>query len=658
MPESDILLRYQLDMDSFKEVLNAAKAFQSSNEALIASSGELNQANEDVAASLLDMEKAGAASQRQFKQQQKASEEAKKETNALADALKRIERQKNLDSIVKSAVDLEKKTKDTDAAVKQLEADLKKVGATSGEVGQAAQQFETMGDATRRRGSLVGISRGISRFRGVDLSTTGGIAEAGLGLGELASSLPEVGKRAKEAVSSLTGPGGVAGSLAQLGVAGGLAIVAIAAIGIAIKKFADDAKKQAEELASVVDARRKVGQEIAQGLTTEEATKRQEEINRLREEETALLKDLKDAEQQYKDETGALGGVIGAVDPRVKKLKEEIAESEKLIDSYNAEQKALGKAIDGGKLSANDAAKAEEQLAQERGAVSDSTVEAANKEKQAQQEREKAAKEAQQQQEKAMQEWVAQQERIAQISENYASAVANAARGASQATQDAGRKLKDSFADIRTGAGRQLADDAIKAKQDELDLKRKQYEDEQKLIRDHQRAMRDIIKNANRDQEGLLAERDFLSLDQLSKQTRREIEDQQQADKDAQDDQQRANTEELRDFQQQQQRVRAERLRDYERSITDTRTQNQRELRDIQINKQRQLQQAAEARNKELQLAQEGINRKLKLEAEYWRRSAALIPGGNGGTTAAGATGGMGSVEDFVLSTIGAIGLT
>jgi hypothetical protein len=626
MPESTILLKYVTDEQSLKKTLAGEKKLTSQQQALTKSSGELNKANTKTTRTAED----------------------------LAAALAKVKRQKELDDIVRSAVNLEKKTKDADAAVKQLATDLKKVGATKTEIGQAAQQFETMGDATRRRGSLAGISRGVSRFRGVDLSTTGGIAEAGLGLGELGAALPEVVSQAKTAVSSLTGPGGLAGSLAQLGVAGGLAIVAVVAIGLAIKKFADDAKKQAEELASVVDARRKVGQEIAQGLTTEEATARQEEINRLRAEEAILLKDLKDAEQQYKDETGALSGVIGAVDPRVKKLREEIAQSEKLIDSYNAEQKALSKAIDTGKLSANDAASAEEQLAQERGATAGSTLDAAAKEKQAEQEREKAAQDAQRQQEKAMQEYVAQQERIAQISENYASAVANAARSASQATEDARKKLSDSLKDIRTGVGRQLADDAIKAKQDELDLKRKQYEDEQKLIRDHQRAMRDIIKNANRDQEDLLAERDFLSLDQLSKQTKREIEDQQQADKDAQDDQQRANTQELRDFQQQQQRLRTERLRDYNRSIIDARQQNQRELRDIQTNKQRQLQQAAEARDRELRMAQEGINRKLQLEAEYWRKSAALVPNQNGGNTAA--TNNPGNVGNQLIDMLNQLG--
>lgn len=627
MPESQILLKYVTDEQSLKKTLASEKQLTAQQQALTKSSGDLNKAN------------------------QKSSKTAED----LAAALAKVKRQKELDDIVQSAVKLEKKTKDADAAVKQLAADLKKVGATGPEINQAAQQFDALEDASRRQGSLAGIGRGVSRFRGVDLSTTGGLLESGLGLGELATSLPEVKDRAKEVVDKLTGPGGMAGSLAQLGVAGGLAIVAVVAVGLAIKKFADDAKKQAEELASVVDQRRKVGQEIAQGLTTEEATARQDELNRLREEEAKLLKDLKDAEQQYKDETGALGGVIGAVDPRVKKLKEEIAESEKLIDDYNAEQKALSNAIKDGRLEANDAAAAEAELASARGDAGTATMDAAEQEKKAEQEREKAAQEAQRAQEKAMQDWVAQQERIAQISENYTSAVENAVRSASHATEDARKKLSDSLQDIRTGAGRQLADDAIKAKQDEANLKRQQYEDEQKLLRDHQRAMRDIIKDANRSQEDLLAERDFLALDQLSKQTKRDIEDQQQADLDAQDEQQRANDEELRDFKQQQQTLRAERLRDYQRSITDARTQNQRELRDIQINKQRQLDLAAEARNKELRMAQEGINRKLELEKEYWRRSQALIPGNGGG---AGTNTQANSVQEYMMQTLDTLGVT
>jgi hypothetical protein len=680
MPESQILLKYVTDESSLKNTLNASKQLLDYQEALTKSSGELSEAQKET----IDTAKA----------MQKAFDD--------------LARMKQFDAIAKNASSLQAETKDADKAVEILLEDLKQIGATDREIADVVKQFDRLNTAaaaaaakmpeelgpvygpelppdygkTQSRGSLVGISRGVSRFRGTDLNTLGGQAEAGLGLAEIGSALPEIKDRAAEVVEKLTGPNGIAGSMGELALQAGVVGLALAAVGAALVIFTLEAKKRAEELRKAFEAERDVALEAARGDITKEIA--EERIKTLQAENEAEKKLIEERKQQLLEAFKE-----GEFSPEYQR---SIDTSTEAIKKNEAEIQALTKTLESGTLATEEAAKAQEQLdtvrlsaqqilqdardkeagitpqmrtlqeALSQGVLS--AAEASEAEALLAKMREDTAgstedaKKAEAERQKAMQEWVAQQERIAQISENYASAVANAARGASQATQDAGRKLKDSFADIRTGAGRQLADDAIKAKQDELDLKRKQYEDEQKLIRDHQRAMRDIIKNANRDQEGLLAERDFLSLDQLSKQTKREIEDQQQADKDAQDDQQRANTEELRDFQQQQQRVRAERLRDYERSITDTRTQNQRELRDIQINKQRQLQQATEARNKELQLAQEGINRKLKLEAEYWRRSAALIPGGNGGTTAAGATGGMGSVEDFVLSTIGAIGLT
>lgn len=167
-------------------------------------------------------------------------------------------------------------------------------------------------------------------------------------------------------------------NLEQVAVAGAATVIAVGLIAVAFKNFADEAKRQAQELTAVVDARRGVGQDIAKGLTTEDAEKRLEEINRLRAEEQKLLDDtsqaLKDA-QRDTSVVNLLGGdfettqgsrFLSGLIPQVAALQAEVDESTASVAALEAEENALNTALEDGTLAANDAAQAEQRLAQER----------------------------------------------------------------------------------------------------------------------------------------------------------------------------------------------------------------------------------------------------------------------------------------------------
>lgn len=167
----------------------------------------------------------------------------------------------------------------------------------------------------------------------------------------------------------------------ELAFAAGATTVAIGAVALAFKVFiADTAKIQSDMINAIVEARRNVGQDIASGLTSEEAKTRLEEINRLRAEEQKLLADtsseLENAKHSLATAWGNDAGEGSAIDPvsnflagllpQTQALQSQVDESKSAIEGFNTEQQALEQALKDGALAANDAAAAEAKLAAER----------------------------------------------------------------------------------------------------------------------------------------------------------------------------------------------------------------------------------------------------------------------------------------------------
>jgi colicin import membrane protein len=164
-------------------------------------------------------------------------------------------------------------------------------------------------------------------------------------------------------------------SVGQLAVAAPIAGVAIVAMGLALKNFTDNAKKQADELNAVVGARRSVGEDVAKGLTSDAANTQLEEINRQRAAEATLLADLK---SKYDANITSQNGLVETVlrlTPQEQALADQIKKSEDAVTGFNTEQTALEKALQDGSIAANDAAAAEKELAAARtqGIISDAT---------------------------------------------------------------------------------------------------------------------------------------------------------------------------------------------------------------------------------------------------------------------------------------------
>jgi hypothetical protein len=163
-------------------------------------------------------------------------------------------------------------------------------------------------------------------------------------------------------------------SMGQLAVGAGVAAVAVGAVAIAFKLAADAAEKQAKVLTAVIDANQKVGEDVAQGLTSEDAKKRLEEISRLRDEATKDLDRnqaaLASAQKQFAEFAGGVGyegdvltDSMLALAPQTRDLNAQITEGTSAVAAFNTEENALNQALEDGSIAANDAAQAEADLA-------------------------------------------------------------------------------------------------------------------------------------------------------------------------------------------------------------------------------------------------------------------------------------------------------
>jgi hypothetical protein len=191
-----------------------------------------------------------------------------------------------------------------------------------------------------------GIGGNVADIRGSISTITGGAANQGL---ELASGVGD----AVEAFGSLN-PAAIA------------ATAAIGALSLVMGNYTKEAEKQAQALNSVIDAQRNVGQQVASGLTSEDATARLEELNALRAEEQALLERQKSAYQEAMDALGALGIVAQQIAPQEQALADQIAASEANIAAYSSEISALNTRLGDGSIAANDTSAAEAELARTR----------------------------------------------------------------------------------------------------------------------------------------------------------------------------------------------------------------------------------------------------------------------------------------------------
>lgn len=273
----------------------------------------------------------------------------------LADVRKRIAELKNeFKSGAKDVNAFEKELKDLEAQAKKLDKALDAVG----EKRRIDLDSGELVDVTKKSGA-----EGL-RTLGRDIRGLPSVQVPGLGIGT------DTFGRAAEVL------GRIGVGFKELAIGGGLAIGAVAALAIAIKVLGDSAKEQARVLGAVADANQKAGEDIAQGLTSDQARQRLEEIARLREEEAKNLDRNQGALQTAQDDfakffynvnsgSDALSNAVLGLSPQAQELQSQITEGTAAIEAFNTEENALNAALEDGALAANDAAAAHRELTQQ-----------------------------------------------------------------------------------------------------------------------------------------------------------------------------------------------------------------------------------------------------------------------------------------------------
>lgn len=461
--------------------------------------------------------------------------------------------------------------KTTDAIEKQTRA-LKDNEAAAKKSGNALSS-----DTAGKVGGAAGKLRGI-----------GDIAGAGGGLGIL----NDVG----DAVEGLSELGSVIGSLNPVSL---LAIGAIAAIGLAIATFVDDANKQAEKIDQAFNAMRDVMDEVAGGATTQDIEEQIAALQFRRELEKLVLEEAQTKYQEFvegiREAFGIFAplveGILKIIHPAEEALATQIQESEKRISESEIKENQYRQAIEKGLTAKADAAAAEEELQEARD-------EAARDAEKAAREREQKQKEAQREQEQAAAEQQRQAEQLAQKQEQI-----------EEKRLDAGRKYSDALVDIATSAADDakalvkglregLADNDLSFRQDLSDMSADfhhsereeelaRMEEEAADLRAHANKLTQIRDDAFLEEEDLLRSRDFLGATKIRERANREIEQENKALLEGMNEKQRLqkseDAQQLREFDKARrerftllQRANAEAQQQYRRDV-----ENQKEARKI-----------------------------------------------------------------------------
>lgn len=264
----------------------------------------------------------------------------------------------------------------------------------------ALENYEEKLQSVGRSGQLFGDTAGTLGF-GAGISNTLGASGVGAGFdiasqfADLGEQLPrlkvqletfgEVARTAQGPLGKLVrGTGNLASSIpgvssamgSLLAVAGPVAI-AVGLATFAIYKYNKGMEAQRKELEATLNAVSAVNQQIAEGLTSEDAEQRLAELRRSRDAEVQSLETARRAydsmEQQLQGIGSGSGGAGDVVDffvklfdPREQQLFDTIQSAEASIAEMDTEIALLERNLQNGALAANDAAKSEAELAEER----------------------------------------------------------------------------------------------------------------------------------------------------------------------------------------------------------------------------------------------------------------------------------------------------
>lgn len=466
--------------------------------------------------------------------------------------------------------------------------------------------------AAKDSGERLSASEGISKGLG-GASRTAGVGSL-LGAGEGLSLLGDTA----DAIEGLSELSGVIG---KLGVSGGLAVVAIAVLSLAVADFAKAAQEQADKLNEFFDAQREVFDEIAGGATTADLQEQIDLLQTRRELEKITLQDATEAyanyEQQIRDTFGVFGelilGILRIIDPREEALSSQKDESQKRIDESISKEKQYQDAIEKGLTAKNDAAAAEEELSKARDEAERKAKQEAEK---AQREQEAAAKKAQAEAEQFAKQMEAIEKQRYNAAQKYGDALVDIARKSADDAIKAAKALREKQVDNQRGFNQDIADMTEDFHASEREEQIKRQDEDANILHQHALKLASIRDSALADETDLLRKRNFLDANRVRERANAEIEQENKALIDSTEEKRRAQKQEDAQQLRELDKARRERFTALQRANEDAKIAYQRDIANQRDARKIAEREAKIARDRELRAANEAARALLGIKQQ------------------------------------------
>lgn len=495
-------------------------------------------------------------------------------------------------------------------------------------------------DPANAGGTLKKYGRGLRNLPSMPIPGTNLGTDAIGNLTRLAGAFTEITSTSKTAAVAANVLAPALGAQAAATVAAyvpiALLLGGLVAIGVAVKALADSTSQNADRINAFAENQRDLNKRIADGLTTEDAQAELDNLTEAQQRNRETLATLQAAYDESQRQLGVLGGVARVVSGDEEALANQIEETNKTIKDQQAEMDALSTALANGELAANDAAEAEQRLAQERSAavlaeaqqagelaqlrdrVSSMTAEQIATETEAVERRrlgveaELAVLQASGDTSEAVAKKIEQltgqlgflgdqaqilknatpkadtkaAEKAAKEIEKAANDAARAQQAYSDKVRDAGKRYRDALADINTNLRDKIQDNQRKYEDDILggaiDFNNEQLQEQ----RDYQRDLAGIRRDAAREELDATRSRDFAVLRDARENAAAAIDERRQEEADA-------NSEQLIEYRQHLDEL----ARDRSLANRDAVIDQQRGIRDAKIDRTRALRDARQDLN-------------------------------------------------------------
>lgn len=413
-------------------------------------------------------------------------------------------------------------------------------------------------------------------------------------------------------------------STAQIAIVAPIAGVAIIALSLAAKKFAEDLEADKKRLENAIDSQ-KTYYELLQTGTSESIKAGLEDLKVKLAVAEAVRRDIQAGQDQLKG-----FGIFQGLAEQFTGLKDKAKEADDEINNTRSQIDAYTKALETSAVAANDAKEAEKKLADERKAQQDESINAVKSYN-------------------ADVKRITDQEHQAEIdaAKRYADNQVRIAQQAADAAAEALQHLIDARANLQINAQRADTQAQIDAQRKRLDEQIAFQREETLAARKHANDLLEIQRKTKEQEFDLALNRDFAGISQLRRNTASQINE---ANRQYVEEAQlriEAFQQRIKDDQEQFIRERQDRLTRFRQQLSDLNAAYQKELQLIRQRKVDQLNQLnvayraelTQLRDKlsselslrrnaivaELQLIQQGNAAKLALEAQYLNQIQALL---------------------------------